>query len=127
MYAFGSGLTYGDVQVKEVAFADEMSEDGNVKIAVRIKNEGSFATKDVVQVYIKNHGTAYAPPHPVLCGFQNVDVKAGEEKTITLEIPERAFCVVNEDGKYVKDSDSYTLYVGMSGVDERSKKLEGNR
>lgn len=127
LYSFGYGLTYGDVQVKEVAFADEMSEDGNVKIAVRIKNEGSFATKDVVQVYIKNHGTAYAPPHPVLCGFQKVDVKAGEEKTITLEIPERAFCVVNEDGKYVKDSDSYTLYVGMSGVDERSKRLTGKR
>lgn len=127
LYSFGYGLTYGDVQVKEVAFADEMSEDGNVKIAVRIKNEGSFDTKDVLQVYIKNHETAYAPPHPALCGFKKVDVKAGEEKTITLEIPKRAFCVVNEDGKYVKDSDSYTLYVGMSGVDERSKKLEGNR
>lgn len=133
LYPFGYGLTYGDVQVKDARIISNHMAGNEAKsseceegcrLQVRVKNEGQCFTKDVVQVYIKNHGTEYAPPHPVLCGFKKVGLDAGEEKVLELEIPSKAFCVVNDDGEYVREGDSFTLYVGTNGVNERSRCME---
>lgn len=129
LYPFGYGLTYGDVQVKEayVLSDNTTGKDGDFsecqngcRIQVRVKNEGKCYTKDVVQVYIRNHGTVYAPPHPVLCGFKKVGLDIGEEQVLKMDIPANAFCVVNDAGERVRDGDSFTLYVGTNGVNERS-------
>jgi len=50
-------------------------------------------------------------------------VNAGEEKTIEVVVSEKAFMVVNENGEFIKDGSSSTLYVATSGVDERSREL----
>ena len=42
---------------------------------------------------------------------------AGETKEIILEISEQAFTVINEEGKRIKETDTFDLYVGMSSVD----------
>lgn len=118
LYPFGYGLTYGDVQVKDVIVLSDIQDC--FKLQVSVKNEGACYTKDVIQVYIKNHGTEFAPPHPVLCGFQKVGLAAGEEKAIEIEISHKAFCVINQDGEAVRGN-GYSLYVGTNGVNERGQ------
>ena len=108
--------------MKEAQILSDAKDD--FKLQVTVKNEGSCYTKDVVQVYIKNHGTELAPPNPVLCGFQKVGLAAGEEKVVEIEISQKAFCVINHEGKSVQDGDSYTLYIGTNGVNNRSQVLQ---
>lgn len=127
LYPFGYGLTYGDVQVKDAMILSE--EQDKFMLQVTVKNEGKAATKDVVQVYIKNHGTELAPTNPVLCRFAKVYLQAGEEKVLQLDIAPKAFCVINEAGETVREGDSHTLYVTTNGVNARSNVLEvfGNK
>ncbi len=123
LYPFGYGLTYSMVEVNDVNAI--VNEDKNVILKVSVKNTGDRFTKDVVEVYVKNHDSEYAPLNPVLCGFKKVDLEAGEEKKYDIVISEKAFCVVNEEGIHVMDSSKSTLYVAVSGVDERSVELTG--
>ena len=116
LYPFGFGLTYGRVEIKDV-------ELEGLLLKVRVKNEGDRAAKDVIEVYVKNHESEYAPLNPVLCGFKKIELNAEEEKIIEVAVSERAFMVVNENGEFIKDVSSSTLYVSTSGVDERSREL----
>ncbi|MCB5531873.1 fibronectin type III-like domain-contianing protein, partial [Thomasclavelia ramosa] len=81
--------------------------------------------RDVVQVYIQNNDSSFAPPNPVLCGFAKSDFVARKKTEVTITIPKAAFQVVNQQGEKIWDSSSSTLFIGMGGVDERSQELTG--
>ena len=119
LYPFGYGLTYGDVRATAVTANREVA-------AVTVENKGSRATEEVVQLYIKDNGSADAPTNPILCGFKRVTLEASESKTVELAIDPRAFTVVNEAGERVPGSGSWTLYAGLGQPDQRTEELTGN-
>ncbi len=124
-YPFGFGLTYGHVFVKEAQACEVNLDDEKEPLKIRavLVNDGKADTKDVAQVYIRPLDPD-APPHPALAAFKKVDVKAGEEKTVTLSIPGRALTVVSEDGTRRKAA-RFEIYAGCSQPDERSRELTG--
>ena len=137
-YPFGYGLTYGKVVVKDAALAENtVITDGRqgagaldgkyYPVLVAVKNEGSFETEDVLQLYIKDLKSAYAVKNYSLCGFKRISLKPGEEKQIAVQMPGRAFLAVNEEGKRILDSDAFTLYAGVSQPDEVSTALCGGK
>ena len=89
-----------------------------------VKNNGA-ATKDALQLYIKNEDSAFAPLNPVLCGLAKVELAAGEEKTVELTVPAAAFTVVNDEGERVPDGKNFTLYGGTGQPDARTAALTG--
>ncbi len=118
LYPFGYGLTYGDVVVKEVS-ADQKTA------AVTVKNQGTRPTEDVIQIYIKDEDSPYAPANPVLCGFQRIALCPGEQKTVDVAIDGNAFTVVNEEGCRIPGSGSWTLYAHTGQPDIRTFCLTG--
>ncbi|MBQ8216980.1 MAG: glycoside hydrolase family 3 C-terminal domain-containing protein [Oscillospiraceae bacterium] len=118
LYPFGYGLSYGDVRVTEVT-ADKKAAE------VTVKNCGSVDTEDVVQLYIKDEASQFAPTNPILCGFKRVFLKAGEEMSLYIPIDEKAFTVVDDLGQRIPGSGSYTLYAGLGQPDGRTRELYG--
>ena len=125
LYPFGYGLSYGDVQVEKAEFAKTPEKEQDAEIRITVKNHSAVATKDVVEVYIKNQDSEYAPVNPVLCGFAKVSLEAGEEKELTITVSKEAYKVVNEEGEKIFDSSSSVLFVGTNGPDKRSEALTG--
>ncbi|MCF0134363.1 MAG: glycoside hydrolase family 3 C-terminal domain-containing protein [Blautia sp.] len=121
-YPFGYGLSYGDVQV--VGAKAESRDDGIVVAAV-IKNTGSVATDEVLQVYVKNLDSPDAVPNPSLAGFIRVALEPNEEIEAVLSIDPNAFTVVKEDGSRVAEGSRFAVYVGFSQPDSRSIELLG--
>ncbi|MBQ8979258.1 MAG: glycoside hydrolase family 3 C-terminal domain-containing protein, partial [Oscillospiraceae bacterium] len=117
LFPFGYGLTYSKTECTSLTYADG-------KATVTVRNTGSRATDDVVQLYIKDH-CEYAVPNFSLCGFERVTLSAGEEKTIVIDIPERAFTAVDAKGVRGVYGKSFTLYAGTHAPDELSCKLCG--
>lgn len=126
LYPFGFGLTYSKVEITEFWVNGEVDSKKNLRLKVRLKNTGDVDTKEVVQIYIKNHDSVYAPINPVLCGFKKVNINSNEEMECEIQIDSKAFLVVNEKGEKVLDSSSCTIYASVTGVDERSIELAGN-
>lgn len=125
LYPFGYGLSYGDVQVEKAEFAKAPKKEQDAEIRVTVKNHSEVATRDVVEVYIKNQDSKYAPVNPALCGFAKVSLEAGEEKELTITVSKEAYKVVNDEGEKIFDSSSSVLFVGTNGPDKRSEALTG--
>ena len=125
LYPFGYGLSYGDVQVEKAEFAKAPEKEQDAEIRVTVKNHSEVATRDVVEVYIKNQDSKYAPVNPALCGFAKVSLEAGEEKELTITVSKEAYKVVNDEGEKIFDSSSSVLFVGTNGPDKRSEALTG--
>ncbi len=122
LYPFGYGLTYGDVFVEE-AKAEE--KDGMVFVTAKVKNAGGAATQDVVQVYVRNEGSANAPRNPRLCGFGRVMLGAFDTIETEIVIDKKQLLVVNEEGELVAEG-TPVLCVGVSQPDARSLALTGH-
>ena len=96
-------------------------------LTITVVNNGSVATDDVVQVYVKDTGFDKAIPNPCLSGFKRVHLEAGEEKEVSLHLSARAFTSVDEDGNRKLFSDTFKVYAGVSQPDARSEKLTGHK
>lgn len=121
LYPFGFGLTYSKVACNGLTF-----DSGSREATVSVKNTGSFDTEEVVEFYIHDNESKWAVPNHSLCGFVRVSLKKGEQKTVSVVIPQSAFEAVDGDGKRVLDSSSFTLYAGVSQPDDKSQQLAGS-
>ena len=64
------------------------SVSGNkVKVSFKLTNEGAMEADEVVQLYVHRVGSAVEWPEKELKAFKRVNLKAGESKKVTLEIP----------------------------------------
>lgn len=121
-YPFGFGLTYSNVEVTK---ASAVNVDNKVIVKATIKNTGKVDTGEVVQVYIKDIESKYAPTHPALIGFKRVFIKSNEILDVEFEINDRAFTVVDEEGKRFKDGSLFEIHVACSQPDDYSVELTG--
>lgn len=120
LYPFGYGLTYGNVSVTEAHLTGALDQQNNLSISCTVENTGTKDAEEVVQVYIKDRQSRYAVKNHSLCGFKRVMVRAGEKRSLNLEIDKKAMMIVDEKGKRYIDSNEFTLYVGTSQPDGRS-------
>ena len=94
---------------------------------VTVRNGGARDTEEVLQLYLRDEASPFAPPNPVLCGFRRVFLAAGEEKSLSVPLGEQAFTVVNDAGEHVPGSGRWTLYAGFGGPDARTEALTGRK
>lgn len=121
LFPFGHGLSYTTFQYgKPVASAKKMAADGTLTVTVPVKNTGSVAGKEVVQLYVGDDKCSVLRPLKELKHFQKIALQPGEEKSVTFTVtPEdlqfyddKAACWKSESGKF-------KLYIGSSSTDIR--------
>ena len=120
LYPFGYGLSYARCEVLGLEADRETA-------SVRVKNTGAVDTDEVVELYLRDERSPLAPPNPILCGFQRVRLKAGEETVVRIPINPDAFTVVDDDGKRIPGSGKWTLYAGFGAPDKRTEELTGRK
>ncbi len=112
-----------------------------IRGSVRLTNTGARDGAEVVQIYIdrqpeekvtngrnERFRAALDPqdqPRYSLCWFKRLQVAAGESQTVPFHIPPSALETVLEDGSRAVLAGTYTLYVGGSQPDSRSRQLMG--
>ena len=121
LFPFGHGLSYTTFQYgKPVASAKKMAADGTLTVTVPVKNTGSVAGKEVVQLYVGDDKCSVLRPLKELKHFQKIALQPGEEKSVTFTVTredlqfydDKAACWKSEPGKF-------KLYIGSSSTDIR--------
>lgn len=132
LYPFGYGLSYGDADItavevngQAVAAGAKVAYAEDMKVCVEVTNKSNMALGEVVQIYIKDNDSAFAPTNGKLCGFARVNMKAGETVKVCVPVDEDAFTVVNDAGKKAKVGKNFTVSVGFGQADARTKELTG--
>ncbi len=128
LYPFGYGLNYADTEVlsakldKDITYAQ--AKDTELSVVVEVINNGNVATEDVLQVYVRVDDKNEVP-NPKLAAFKRINLAAGEKKTVSVSIPNKAFSVVDEDGQSQFSGNKADIYVGFGQPDERTAQLTG--
>jgi len=116
LYPFGYGLTYGDVRVTALEATCE-------EAVAEVKNVGTVATSDVIELYLKDLRSPDAPVNPILCGFRRVFLAPGETKRLVIPVDPTALTVVREDGSRVSGSGFWQLWAHTGQPDKRTEAL----
>ncbi|WP_188353514.1 glycoside hydrolase family 3 C-terminal domain-containing protein [Leuconostoc pseudomesenteroides] len=116
LYPFGFGLTYSEVRLDNLIVEKQ-------KLSVDITNMGDFDIDEVVQVYVKDEQSKYAVPNPQLKAFRRISLKSNSKQSVSFELEDDAFKIVDNDGKRYRDSSEFTIFVGVSQPDDRSMTL----
>ncbi|MBQ6892051.1 MAG: fibronectin type III-like domain-contianing protein, partial [Clostridia bacterium] len=90
-------------------------------------NRGPRDTEEVIQLYLRDEDSPFAPPNPILCGFKRFFLAAGVQKTLSVPLDEKAFTVVTDTGDRIPGSGRWTLYAGFGGPDKRTEALTGRK
>ena len=120
LYPFGYGLTYGKCSIRD------LRADGSTA-CVRVRNDGEVETDEVIEIYLHDEDSPYAPPNPVLCGFKRIRLRAGEEEEFCITIDPGAFTVVDDKGARIPGSGNWKLFAGFGAPDKRTEELTGRK
>ena len=110
LYKFGYGLSYTELRYSAPRL---VSADGDtIVIKTDIENVGKFDSAEKVQCYASFTDSRTETPRFQLCGIKPVFLKAGEKRSIGIEIDRYWLCAVLPDGERVAPDGEITLYVG---------------
>ncbi len=121
LYVFGHGLSYSSFSyLMSVTNKTEYLPNDTVLLQVKVKNTGSMAGDEVIQVYFNKPGSAFERPIRSLVGFSRVQISMGTEKTVVISIPVKELRIYNpEIADYFIEPGTYQLSIGASSGDLR--------
>ena len=115
-FPFGHGLSYTTFEFGKPVY-------GNNKVQVRVKNSGNRDGVETVQVYFRRIADKEGPLK-TLCAYQQVSLKAGEVKTVTIPLPRQRFeCWDASTNTMRVIPGKYELMVGNSSADAAIQRL----
>lgn len=123
-YPFGFGLTYTTFEYANVKTNKEKyGADDVIKLSFELKNTGSVASDEVVQVYVHRINPSVEWPYKELKAFSRVPLTPGDSKVETLDIPVKNLQYWNEATQtWENDLCNIELLVGASAGDIKLKK-----
>lgn len=110
LFPFGYGLSYTTFSYSNLRLdKTELKDTDTLTVSVDITNTGSFAGKEVVQLYVSDPESFVGRPVKELRDFSKVDLAPGETKTVTFTLDKQAFAYYNtvihdwhvESGKFI--------------------------
>ncbi len=121
LYPFGYGLSYTTFQYSDVRISSsELSPDKSIKVSCKITNTGSLAGSEVAQFYVVAPKSPVKRPLKQLVGFTRVELKPGETRAMTFELPYNAQALWywhESERKFVLQPGILRLLIGSSSAD----------
>ena len=113
LFPFGFGLSYTTFEYSDIK-ADEK------EVTFTLKNTGERDGAEVAQLYVHAVDPSVYRPNRELKGFAKVFLKAGESKTVTIPLDDKAFRYWNsKTNRFEIDGGEYELLIGASVEDIR--------
>jgi beta-glucosidase len=126
-FPFGFGLSYTTFEYSDLKVIPLTTSSGSVKrkgtlVSLKVKNSGSRAGAEVVQLYVHDgHAKIDRPTHE-LKAFSRVELKPGESQAIKLQLDRSAFEYWSPQTKaWTLDPGTFEIQIGASSRDIRLK------
>ena len=117
LYSFGHGLSYATFQYSSLKIPTTIkSEKMGIPIKFILKNTSKIDGDEVVQLYVKNLSAKKNLANKALKHFQRVTLKAGESKTIELDLNTALLGELDDNGQVVLPKGNYEIQIGASST-----------
>jgi beta-glucosidase len=125
LYPFGYGLSYTTFPYSNLrASSGLLKRDGEITVSVDVKNTGSRAGEEVVQMYVSHLNSKVERPIEELKGFQRIALQPGETKKVRLPLKASALAYWNSaKGAFEVEPDQVSIKMGSSSADIKLQQI----
>jgi beta-glucosidase len=123
LYPFGYGLSYTSFEYSNLQVSPtRLTDAGTMTVTVDVKNTGTRAGDEVVQLYARAIAPSIVRPAKELRGFERISLEPGKSQTVTLSLRADKLAYYDE-GKhtFVVEPGAYEMQVGSSSADIRAR------
>ncbi|WP_053978191.1 beta-glucosidase BglX [Mangrovimonas xylaniphaga] len=125
LYPFGYGLSYTKFEYGNFNISTtSLSMDGTLDVSVDVSNGGDYDGKEVVQLYIRDLVGSVTRPVKELKGFQKIELKKGETKTVNFKLTVEDLKFYNSELDFVAEPGTFQVFVGTDSTTEMMKEFE---
>lgn len=113
-WPFGYGLSYTKFEYSNLKLSNStLKGAATVKVSVDVKNAGSRAGKEAVELYIRDHFASVTPASQKLKKFKKVSINPGQSVTVEFELSKSDLAFVGLDSKtWVTEPGAFDVMVG---------------
>ncbi|HNB40481.1 MAG TPA: glycoside hydrolase family 3 C-terminal domain-containing protein, partial [Anaerolineales bacterium] len=124
LYPFGFGLSYTCFEYSNLKLdKTNLALGDSLTLNLTVRNSGGSDSAEVVQYYLSDlHASTIVPLHHLI-GFERVNLKAGESKTLTFTITPDMMSFYNDDGKLTLEPGEFRVEVGSCSPGKRGQEL----
>ncbi len=117
LYPFGHGLSYTNFSYSDLELnGNTFALEDDVNVSVNVTNTGTIDGKEVVQLYIRDLVGSITRPVKELKGFELVEIRAGETKTINFTLNKETLGFYNNNGDFIIEPGDFKVFVGGSSI-----------
>lgn len=121
-YPFGYGLSYTTFEYSDPVLDKTVITPGETAtVSVNVTNTGKRTAKETVQMYIHDVMASMSRPVMELKGFEKIELKPGETKTVSFPITSETLGFYNNDLEFVCEPGDFEIMTGPSS--ENTRKL----
>lgn len=125
LFPFGYGLTYTEFAYSGLSSdRDTFSSGETCRISVQVRNSGSRAGDEVVQMYVQDMKGCVVRPLRELKGFRKIHLAPGEVKKISFSLSEDMLRFHDTYGRLITQSGTYRVYVGKDSTAQEYVEIE---
>jgi beta-glucosidase len=123
-YPFGYGLSYTSFAYEDLKLGTEQFQD-ELSLDFRVKNTGTTAGREVVQLYLSAPGKSMEKPVRELKGFAKTKLlQPNESETLTFKLSAKDLASFDtEQSAWVVEAGTYSVQIGASSTDIRLEAL----
>lgn len=119
LYHFGYGLSYTTFKYECFSLSHAVcNADDTITAYVDVTNIGMMDGSEIVQLYVRDLVSSVMTPVKQLKGFEKVELKVGETKTVAIDVPIKELAIVNPQGEYVVEPGTFEIMIGPDSRDE---------
>jgi beta-glucosidase len=121
LFPFGYGLSYTTFEYRNLVLStDECRRGDEIGISVDVKNTGTRAGQEVIQLYVRDVACSLMRPEKELKGFAKVLLQPGETQTVQFTLDEEALSFYAPAlERWVAEAGDFEVLVGSSSRDIR--------
>ena len=119
LFAFGHGLSYTTFEYSDAQISQtEITTNDSVQVSIKVRNTGSRAGSEVVQLYIADNKSSVARPVKELKGFCKLHLAPGETGEASFIIRQRDLSFYDDkEDKWTAEPGKFTIHIGAASDD----------
>ena len=120
LFPFGHGLSYTQFEYSDLNITPkEGLAEQTITIQLKVKNAGTVAGDEVVQLYVQDPVASVTRPVKELKGFKRLTIQPGEEKALAFQLDVRHLAFYDRKMNFVVEPGKINVMVGSSSSDIR--------
>ena len=124
LYPFGYGLSYTTFTVSEVSLDKDSMKDGeSIRAAVTVKNTGTCAGTETIQLYLHDIAASVVRPVKELKDFRKVTLQPEEETRVEFTITEPQLRFLSENNIFESEAGIFEIFIGTDSTTTNKAKF----